>query len=61
VAGFLAWVRKSLKRLQDLLGELNDARVAAEVLGTVGGDAGPAVRRGIATLEALEARGAPPP
>ena len=50
---------KALKRLQELLGELNDARVAAEVLRAAGRDAGrdagPAVRRGIATLEALAA------
>jgi CHAD domain-containing protein len=51
---------KALKRFQDLLGELNDARVAAEVLRAAerdaGRDAGPAVRRGIATLEILAAR-----
>jgi CHAD domain-containing protein len=47
---------KALKRLQDLLGELNDARVAAEVLRAHGRDAGPSVRRGIATLERLAAR-----
>ncbi len=51
---------KTLKQLQELLGELNDARVAAEVLRAAGRDAGrdagPAVRRGIATLEALSAR-----
>jgi CHAD domain-containing protein len=50
---------KALKRFQELLGELNDARVAAEVLRAAGRDAGrdagPAVRRGIATLEALSA------
>lgn len=47
---------KALKRLQELLGELNDARVAAEILRAAGRDAGPAVRRGIASLETMAAR-----
>ncbi len=48
---------KSLKRLQDILGELNDARVAAEVLRTARREAegdpatGPGLRRGLRALE----------
>jgi CHAD domain-containing protein len=53
---------KSMKRLQDLLGELNDARVASEVLRAVRREdeedpaAGPGIRRGLVTLDALAAR-----